>query len=59
MYGALAADIFLPELGRMRMMTRLERDGKEDWEIVLPGNPFSFKAPAEWVSEQLGRSGKA
>jgi len=57
--GSVAADVLLPELGLMRMMTRLERDGKEDWESVLPGNPFSFKALAELVSEQLGRSGKA
>jgi hypothetical protein len=57
--GTVVADIRVPSRGRVRMMTRLERDGKEDWETVLPGNSFSFKALSEWVTEQLGRSGQA
>jgi len=57
--GAVVADILLPDRGRVRMMTGIERDGKEDWETVLPGNPFSFKTLAEMVSKQFGQSGQA
>jgi hypothetical protein len=40
----LIADAYLP--GRkehLRLMTSLERDGKEDWKIKLPGNPYSYE----------------
>jgi len=29
--------------GSARMKTYLSRDGKEDWEIRLAQNPFSYK----------------
>jgi len=40
--GEVLADCFLPERGRVRMRTALERSGKEDWHRVLPGNPCSY-----------------
>ncbi|NQT71513.1 MAG: hypothetical protein HQ553_01940 [Chloroflexi bacterium] len=40
----VVADIFLPSNGRTRMRTGLNRDGKDDWEITILGNPYSFEA---------------
>ncbi len=42
--GEVVADIFLPSNGRTRMRTSLKRDGKDDWEITILGNPYSFEA---------------
>jgi len=39
--GSVRADTYLPDGGRVSMWTRLERDGKDDWDTVLPGNPLS------------------
>ncbi len=54
--NGVMADVFLPNSGRIRMKTELERDGKEDWETVLPGNPISFDKLNKLVeSEDLRR----
>jgi hypothetical protein len=39
--GSVRADTYLPDGGRVSMWTRLDRDGKDDWETVLPGNALS------------------
>jgi len=57
--GTVVADILLPDRAPVRMMTGFDRDGKEDWETVLPGNSYSFKTLAELISQQLGRSGQS
>lgn len=40
--GCVRADAFLPGAGSHAMRTRLDRDGRADWEQRLPGNPMSF-----------------
>ncbi len=40
--GEVLADVFLPQ-GRVRMRTELERDGKSDWKVKLPGNPYPYE----------------
>ncbi|MCP4608412.1 MAG: hypothetical protein GY845_06845, partial [Planctomycetes bacterium] len=49
----VVADVFMPSQGRIRMKTELVRDGKEDWDNVIPGNPYSFSALSRTVSNQL------
>lgn len=49
--GAIVSDMFTPPHGRIRMKTEMERDGKEDWEICLPGNPYSYADLARLVDE--------
>jgi hypothetical protein len=49
--GEVVADIFLPPEGRVRMETNLGRDGKDDWEIVLPENACSFAQLAQLVEK--------
>lgn len=39
--GSVRADTYLPDGDRVCMGTRLDRDGKDDWETVLPGNMMS------------------
>ncbi len=51
--GSVVADIFLSTHGRIRMMTELGNDGKDAWEMVLPGNPVSFEELAKLVAAQL------
>ena len=53
--GEIMADVFLPsseQAGRTRMRTDLSRDGKEDWDHVIKGNPCSFAALSELMSAQ-------
>lgn len=45
--GSVRADTHLPDGGRICMRTRRERDGKDDWETVLPGNELSHAGLAE------------
>jgi hypothetical protein len=40
--GSVRADAFLPGSGKHVMRTTLERDGKEDWYVKLPGNTLSY-----------------
>lgn len=35
----------------IRMKTKISRDGKEDWKIKLPGNPFSYSELEKIVSK--------
>ncbi len=51
--NSVIADMFLPPHGRIRMVTGLERDGKDDWETVLAGNPFSFEELAKLIAAQV------
>ncbi len=39
--GAVRADLFLPDDRRLSLWSRVDRDGKQDWEAVLPGNELS------------------
>ncbi len=56
--GDVVADIFLPRRGRMRMVTALERNGKDDWEIVIPGNPCSYAELARLVESSISGTGE-
>lgn len=40
--GTVRADAFLPDRGRLAMWSRIERDGKIDWDERLPGNDVSW-----------------
>ncbi|MFO8100703.1 MAG: hypothetical protein R6U37_00825 [Dehalococcoidia bacterium] len=51
--GAVIADIRVPNLNPIRMKTNLSRDGKEDWEETLSGNPYSYAKLAEVVADSL------
>ncbi len=51
--GEVVADTFLPSHGRIRMRTELKRDGKEDWENLIPGNPCSFAELTELIERDL------
>lgn len=40
----LIADAYVPaRKEHLRLMSSLERDGKEDWKIKLPGNSYSYE----------------
>ena len=41
--GRVAADVFLPGEGRVRMTALLDSDGKADWERELAGNPYTYR----------------
>jgi hypothetical protein len=42
--ASVRADCFLPHQDRIvKMQTTLQRDGKFDWNMQLPGNPYSYK----------------
>lgn len=49
--GTIVSDIFLPPHGRIRMRANMEQDGKEDWDTILPGNPYSYAQLAKLVDE--------
>ncbi|MFO8010442.1 MAG: hypothetical protein R6U89_06455 [Dehalococcoidia bacterium] len=51
--GEVVTDTFLPSHGRIRMRTDLKRDGKEDWENPIPGNPCSFAELTELIEGDL------
>ena len=53
--GEVDCDIALPGRGMVRMKTALERDGKKDWEELLPGNSMSYAA----MSDIIARAGMA
>ena len=53
--GEVDCDIALPGRGMVRVKTALERDGKKDWEELLPGNSMSYAA----MSDLVGRAGMA
>lgn len=38
------ADVFIPAAAaHLKMLTSMERDGKTDWSLQLPGNPCSYE----------------
>ena len=49
--GSVVADISLPPQGRVRMRTNLSRDGKDDWETTIPGNPYTYAELAKLVEK--------
>ncbi|MDD5092869.1 MAG: hypothetical protein PHV74_00600 [Dehalococcoidia bacterium] len=50
--GEVAADVFMPSLGQMRMRTEIRRDGKEDWDRLICGNPYTFESLSRLVGSQ-------
>ncbi|RMD74230.1 MAG: hypothetical protein D6820_17105 [Lentisphaerae bacterium] len=40
--GQVRADIFHPGQVHWKMLTTMNRDGKKDWDVCLPGNPMSY-----------------
>lgn len=47
----IITDIKIKENEIVRMKTKLSRDGKEDWKIKLPDNPFSYSELEKLVSK--------
>lgn len=45
--GAVRADLFLPDDRRLSVWSHVDRDGKRDWETVLPGNELSHAGLCE------------
>lgn len=40
--GTVRVDAVLPGRGRVPLTTRTDRDGKDDWDVRLPGNALSW-----------------
>jgi len=53
-YGKVVCDVFVKKKKRVRMQTRLNRDGKEDWEKKVLNNPYSYKDLESYYDEQKG-----
>ena len=53
--GEVVCNIALPGSGLVRMKTELRRDGKEDWDNILPGNEMSYAT----ISGIMARAGIA
>ena len=50
--GEVAADVFLPSKGKIRMKTELGRDGKEDWQRRIPGNYYTYEELCQLLEEE-------
>lgn len=50
--GDVLADVFVPGYGKRRIRTDLGRDGKKDWQTVLPGNRHSFERLSKLLGDQ-------
>lgn len=50
--GDVVAELFHPLKGKLRMETRLERDGKHDWELRVQPNYHSYAEAQMLMKEQ-------
>ncbi len=45
--GSIRADAYVPFTHHYALISSIERDGKDDWEQVLSGNPLSYRELSE------------
>lgn len=50
--GEAVADVFLPGHGKVRVRTDMGRDGKKEWQSVVPGNWYSFERYSKLAGDQ-------
>lgn len=53
-YGKVVCDVLIKNKERVRMQTKFNRDGKEDWEKKVLNNPYSYKDLESYYDEQKG-----